>query len=60
MSSGFVGAAVARWWGVGAARAFRSMLVLATEMSKLEWMARRVPSGNGDGGVGVGKGAQQQ
>jgi hypothetical protein len=36
--------------GVGAARAFLSMLVSATVMSKLEWTARRVPSGDGNGG----------
>ncbi len=55
-SSGFVGAATARW-GVGAARAFRSVLVLATVTSKLEWMMRRTPSRDGNGGVGVGEGA---
>jgi hypothetical protein len=48
---------VARW-GVGATRAFRSMLVLVTVTSKLEWTARRVPSGDGNGGPGVGEGAR--
>jgi hypothetical protein len=59
LSSGFAGAAAAQW-GFGATRAFQSMLVLATVTSKLEWMARRVPSKDGNGGVGVGKGAQQR
>jgi hypothetical protein len=36
LPSGFAGAAADWWWGVGAAKAFRSMLVLATETSKLE------------------------
>jgi hypothetical protein len=49
LSSGFAGAAAARW-GVRAARAFRSVLVLVTVTSKLEWMARRVPSGDGNKG----------
>jgi superfamily II DNA/RNA helicase len=35
--------------GVGAARAFPSVLVSATVTSKLEWMARRLPSGDGNG-----------
>ncbi len=55
-ASGFAGAAAARW-GVGATRAFQSVLVLAMVMCEMEWMARRVPSGDGKGGVGVGKGA---
>jgi hypothetical protein len=56
LSSGFAGAAAAQW-GVDATRAFRSVLVLATVTSKLEWTVRRVPSGDGNGGVGVGEGA---
>ncbi len=55
-SSGFAGAATARW-GVGAARAFQSVLVLATVTSKLEWTVRRMPSRDGKGGMGVGEGA---
>ncbi len=35
---------------VGSAGAFRSIRVLATVMSKLEGMARRVPGRDGDGG----------
>ncbi len=58
LSSGFAGAAAAQW-RVGATRAFRSVLVLATVTSKLEWTARRVPSGDGNRGVGLGKGAQR-
>jgi hypothetical protein len=58
-SSGFAGAAAARW-GVSAARAFWSVLVLATVTSELEWTARRVPSGDGDKGVSVGEGARRQ
>jgi hypothetical protein len=30
---------------------------LATVMSKLEWTVRRMPSTDGNGGVGVGEGA---
>ena len=55
-SSGFAGAATARW-EVSAARAFRSLLALATVMSKLEWTVRRMPSTDGNRGVGVGEGA---
>ncbi len=36
--------------GDSAARAFRSKLVSATVMRELEWTARRVPSGDGNGG----------
>ncbi len=55
-SSSFAGAATARW-GVSAARAFWSVLVLATVTNKLEWMVRWMPSRDGNGGVGVGEGA---
>jgi hypothetical protein len=37
--------------GVSAARAFQSVLVLATVTRKLEWTAGRVPSEDGNGGV---------
>ncbi len=60
MSSGFMGAAAAWWWGFGAARAFQSVLVLAMVMSKVKWMVRRVSSGDGKGGGCVGEGALQQ
>ncbi len=54
MSSGFAGAAAAWWWGFSATRAFQSVLVLAMATSKLEWTARRVPSGDSNGGGGHG------
>ncbi len=50
LSSGFAGNAAAQRGWVGATGAFQSMLVLATVTSKLEGMARRVPSGDGNGG----------
>ncbi len=50
LSSGFAGNAAARRGWVGATGAFQSMLVLATVTSELEGMARRVPSGDGNGG----------
>jgi ATP-dependent RNA helicase DDX31/DBP7 len=50
LSSGFAGNAAAwRGW-VGATGAFQSVLVSATVRSKLEGMARRVPSRDGNGG----------
>ncbi len=50
LSSGFAGNAAARRGWVGATGAFQSVLVLATVTSKLEGMARRVPSEDGNGG----------
>ncbi len=50
LSCGFAGNAAARRGWVGATRAFQSVLVLATVTSKLQGMARRVPSGDGNGG----------